>query len=267
PFARVFTDAAGAGLWSMYAAPVADLEPELRAWRQAMVDFMAVRTVFFDEVFLAAADAGVRQVVILAAGLDSRSWRLPWPDGVTVFELDQPKVLDFKTATLREHGARPAANLVNVPIDLRHDWPNALTQAGFDVSKPTAWSAEGLLRYLPASAQDSLIERIHALSPAGSWLVTNAPSGDYLDPERLARGRARAERLRAAAARLTAVEMPNLEDLWYAEERTDVGDWLRDHGWDVSVATMAEMLERHHRNIPEPDAMAPTIFVSARRTE
>lgn len=100
PFARVFVDAAGEGMWSIYANPAllakaADTEPDLRARLQLMVDFMATRTAFFDEFFLGAADAGVRQVVILAAGLDARSWRLPWPDGTVVYELDQPKVLEF----------------------------------------------------------------------------------------------------------------------------------------------------------------------------
>src|SRR6516165_3311036 len=101
PFARVFVDAAGEGMWSIYANPtllakVLETEPELRARIQLMTDFFVARTALFDEFFLGAADAGVRQVVILAAGLDARTWRLPWPDGTVVYELDQPKVLDFK---------------------------------------------------------------------------------------------------------------------------------------------------------------------------
>ncbi len=268
PFARMFVDAAGEGMWTLTANPRLSAElgdPELRAHRQVMVDFMAVRTAFFDEFFLDAAKAGVRQMVILAAGLDARAWRLPWPDGVTVYELDQPKVLEFKSATLHEHGARPACNQVNVPIDLRQDWPKALAQAGFDPSQPTAWSAEGLLRYLSASAQDQLVERVHSLSPRGSWLAANAPGPDHLDPERLARQRQRIERLYAAAAQLIDAEIPDVEDLVYAEERTDVGAWLREHGWEASVVTMAEMLARHGRSVPEEDVLPPTVFVSARQ--
>jgi methyltransferase (TIGR00027 family) len=109
---------------------------------QTMLDYMASRTVFFDEFFLAATHAGVRQAVILAAGLDARAWRLPWPDEITVYELDQPKVLEFKESTLEASGAHPTAAHVNVPVDLRQDWPKALRQAGFDASAPTAWSAE-----------------------------------------------------------------------------------------------------------------------------
>ncbi|WP_343601220.1 class I SAM-dependent methyltransferase [Mycobacterium sp.] len=267
PFARVFVEAAGTGMWNLYASPPADIEPELRVWLTAMVDFMAVRTAFFDEFFLAAAESGVRQMVILAAGLDARAWRLPWPDGVTVYELDQPKVLDFKTTTLRRHGAHPACDQVAVPVDLRQDWPEALQQAGFDASQPCAWSAEGLLRYLPAAGQDLLFERIHALSAAGSRLAANAPGEGFLDPDLLTRQRQRMQRFRAEAAELTGHRPPDIDELWYAEERTDVGAWLRERGWDATVVGMSDMLARYGRGVPERDAMPPTVFVSARRTD
>lgn len=243
PFARIFVDAAGDGIWSMYTnrtllAGATDLDPDLRAPIQQMIDFMAARTAFFDEYFLATADAGVRQVVILASGLDSRAWRLPWPDGTVVYELDQPKVLEFKSATLRQHGAQPASQLVNVPIDLRQDWPKALQKAGFDPSKPCAWLAEGLVRYLPARAQDLLFERIDALSRPGSWLASNVPGAGFLDPERMRRQRADMRRMRAAAAKLVETEISDVDDLWYAEQRTAVAEWLRERGWDVSTATL-----------------------------
>ncbi|MGV0047811.1 class I SAM-dependent methyltransferase [Mycobacterium colombiense] len=268
PFARVFVDAAGQGMWSIYADPAllakaGDLEPDLRDRLQLMVDFMATRTAFFDEFFLGAADAGVRQVVILAAGLDARSWRLPWPDGTVVYELDQPKVLEFKSKTLREHGAQPKARLVNVPIDLRQDWPKALQEAGFDASKPAVWSAEGLVRYLPAPAQDLLFERIDSLSSQGSWLASNVPAPGFTDPDRVQR-----RRMRAAAAELVNAEITDFDDLWYAEERTPVDAWLRDRGWDVATASFAELMARYGRSVPQgaEDSMPPTLYVSAQRT-
>jgi methyltransferase (TIGR00027 family) len=267
PFARVFLDAAGQGMWNLYLdrSLHEQLEPDLQAQVRAMTDFMAVRTAFFDEFFLAAANRGVRQVVILAAGLDARAWRLPWPDGTTVYELDQPKVLEFKSSTLRKHGSVPAARLVNVAVDLRQDWPKALREAGFDATQPSAWSAEGLLRYLPAQAQDLLFDRIDELSPAGSWLATNTPSREAIDPDRLARQREQMQRIRAVAARLTDSQMPDVEGLWYPEERTDVPEWLRAHGWAVSSASMAEMLARYDRTVPDEDVAPPTVFVSAER--
>src|SRR5207302_9273240 len=115
-----------------------------------------------------ASEAGSRQAVSLGAGLDSRAWRLPWKDGVTVYELDQPRVLEFKSSTLAEHGAQPACNRVAVPVDLRQDWPAALRQAGFDASAPSAWSAEGLMPYLPAAAQELLFERAQDLDAGRS---------------------------------------------------------------------------------------------------
>ncbi len=272
PFARVFVDAAGEGMWSIYTNPVLlakviEIEPDVQTRIQLMIDFMATRTAFFDEFFLGAVDAGVRQVVILASGLDARTWRLPWPDGTVVYELDQPKVLEFKSNTLREHGANPAARLVNVPIDLRQDWPKALQEAGFDVSRPCVWSAEGLVRYLPAQAQDLLFERIHALSAPGSWVASNVPGEGFTDPERVQRQREDMQRMRAAAVKLINAEIPDDDDLWYPEERTPVDSWLREHGWDVSAATFAELMARYDRGVPQDveDSMPPTLYVSAQR--
>jgi methyltransferase (TIGR00027 family) len=270
PFARLFLDAAGPGMWSMFARPtvsaeLADVDPDLSARMKNRVDFMAARTAFFDEFFISAADAGIRQVVILASGLDSRAWRLPWPDDTTVYELDQPKVLQFKSATLQSHGARPMSTQVDVPIDLRLDWPKALQRAGFDPSAPTAWSAEGLLRFLPARAQDLLFERIDALSVRRSRLATNAPGKDFLNPERLARERQELQRMREVAAREFDTEIPDVHDLWYAEERTDVGNWLSGHGWDATVTTAAELLTHYGRACTEedPDSIRSNQFISA----
>jgi methyltransferase (TIGR00027 family) len=272
PFARVFLDAAGDGMWSVYADPalrakLVETEPDVQSRLQLMVDFMATRTAFFDEFFLGASDAGVRQVVILASGLDARSWRLPWPDGTVVYELDQPKVLDFKGTTLREHGASPTARLVNIAIDLRQDWPKALQEAGFDPSAPSAWSAEGLVRYLPAQAQDLLFERIVSLSAPGSWLASNVPGEGFDDPEKVRRQREDNQRIRATAAKLIDAEITDFDDLWYPEERTPVDAWLAERGWDVTALSFPELMARYGRSIPQgaENSMPPTKFVSAQR--
>jgi methyltransferase (TIGR00027 family) len=272
PFARVFVEAAGEGIWSVYANPtllakLIEFEPDVQTRIQLMIDFFATRTAFIDEFFLGAADAGVRQVVILAAGLDARSWRLPWPDGTVIYELDQPKVLDFKTATLEQHGAHPTAQLVNIPIDLRQDWPKALREAGFDASRSTAWSAEGLVRYLSSQAQDLLFERIHSLSAAGSRLASNVPSAGFSDPKLVQRQREDMRRVRATVAKLVDADITDDDDIWYPEERTALDVWLREHGWDVSMATFKELMARYGRGIPEnlDDSIPPTLFVTAQR--
>jgi methyltransferase (TIGR00027 family) len=275
PFARVFLEAAGDGMWSWFGngnlpPEIVEAEPDVPLRMQGMRDYMASRTAFFDEFFMDATEAGVRQVVILAAGLDSRSWRLPWPDGVTVYELDQPKVLEFKSQALREHGAQPTARLVNVPIDLRDDWPTALRQAGFDPALPSAFTAEGLLPFLPSAAQDLLFERIQALTAVGSQIAVEAPGPDFNNPDLRERQRAQMQRYRKLAAQLGREEhdFPDFEELWYFEERTDVGDWLLEHGWDVSVLATEDMMALYDRHPPEgiEDGSPDTLFVTAQRS-
>ncbi len=275
PFARVFLDAAGEGLWNWFAAPdlpaeIVEAQPDLVPRMRGMVDYMAARTSFFDQFFLDATRAGVHQVVILAAGLDSRAWRLPWPDGTTVYELDQPRVLEFKSSTLREHGAQPTCNLVPVPVDLRHDWPAALRQAGFDPSAPSAWSAEGLLPFLPAAAQELLFERVQALGAAGSRIAVEAPGSDFLDEASQAKQRENMQQVRDLMAKLEPErDIPDVwdvQDLWYFEEREDVGDWLRRNGWDVTVTRAEVLMASYGRTPPDVEDAAPkTLFVAAER--
>jgi methyltransferase (TIGR00027 family) len=273
PFARVFLDAAGDGVWNWYSASrlpaeVIEAEPELALQMQTMVSYVASRTAFFDEFFLEATRADIRQVVILAAGLDARSWRLPWPDGTTVYELDQPRVLEFKSTTLREHGAEPMCNRVSVPVDLRQNWPAALQQAGFDASATSAWSAEGLMPYLPAAAQDLLFDRVQGLTATGSRVAVEALGPEFLDPGFRAKRRERMDRVRAALAKVEPQhEVPSMDELWYFEEREDVGDWLRRHGWAVTLTPALQLMAGYGRKPPKEagETAPPNRFVSALR--
>jgi methyltransferase (TIGR00027 family) len=274
PFAQVFLDAVGDGVWNWHSAPplpdeLIEAEPELPLQLQSMVGYMASRTAFFDEFFLAGTRAGIRQAVILAAGLDSRAWRLPWPDGITVYELDQPRVLEFKSSTLAEHGAQPACNRIAVPVDLRQDWPTALRQAGFDPSVPSVWSAEGLMPYLPAAAQDLLFDRVQGLTAAGSRVGVEALGPKFFDPEFRAKRRERMDRIRAVLAEVDPQrQIPKSDELWYFEEREDVGDWFRRHGWDVTVTPSDELMAGYGRKPPEEvsDQVPGNLFVAAQRS-
>ncbi len=206
PYARIFLDTVGDGVWNWYGGPelpaeVIEAEPDMPQRMQALVGYFATRTKFFDTSFIDAANAGIRQAVILAAGLDARSWRLPWPDGTTVYELDQDRVLDFKLSTLHEHGAEPKANRVAVAVDLRQDWPTALQQAGFDPSAPSVWSIEGLLMYLPAAAQDLLFDRIQDLAAPGSRIAVEGLGPEFAVPELRAQRRERMDRVRDLMAK------------------------------------------------------------------
>ncbi|MGH3559871.1 MAG: SAM-dependent methyltransferase [Mycobacterium sp.] len=275
PFARVFLDAAGDGMWNWFGSSelppeIAEAEPDVAVRMQGMRDYMASRTAFFDQFFFQANNAGVRQAVILAAGLDARAWRLPWLGGTTVYELDQPKVLEFKASTLQQRGVRPRSDLVNVAVDLRQDWPAALQYAGFDASAPSAWTAEGLLPFLPAAGQDLLFERVQTLAAAGSRIAVEAPGPGFTDPDARERQRSMMQRYRALAAQLGREEhdFPDFEELWYFEDRTDVGDWLREHGWEVSVSTAEETMARYDRHPPEgiEDGVPRSLFVSGVRS-
>ncbi|BBZ45891.1 class I SAM-dependent methyltransferase [Mycobacterium parmense] len=273
PFAQVFLDAAGEGVWNWHAggqlpAEVVEAEPELPLQMQSMVGYMASRTKFFDSFFADATRAGIRQAVILASGLDARAWRLDWPDGVTVYELDQPRVLDFKVSTLAAHGAEPACRRIAVPVDLRHDWPAALRQAGFDDSAPSVWSAEGLMPYLPAAAQELLFERVQGLTVPGSRVAVEALGPNFLEPEFREKRRARMDRIRAVMAKVDpGREVPRTDELWYFEEREDVGDWFRRHGWDVTVTPSDELMAGYGRPAPEQvrDTVPGNLFVAAER--
>ena len=205
--------------------------------------------------------AGCLQAVILASGLDSRAYRLQWPRGTVVYEIDQPKVIEFKTATMESIGATPTAERRAVTIDLRDDWPAALRRNGFDDTQPTAWSAEGLLVYLPPAAQDRLFDDITALSAPGSRLAT-----EY-HPDSGASIGQRAEAIRDRW-REHGFDM-NLADLFYPGERNPVVDYLTGHGWQVNARTRPEMFAAYGREFPDGDELAPmrdSLAVTATRT-
>jgi methyltransferase (TIGR00027 family) len=214
---------------------------------EALVNGMGVRTKFFDDCALASTAAGARQVVILASGLDARAYRLPWPDGITVFELDQPDVISFKTSTLAALGAQPTATRRAIPIDLRDDWPQALRDNGFDAGVRTAWLAEGLLIYLPPEAQDQLFDRITALSAAGSVLATEHKDTKALTGEW---AKELSDRSRRHGSDI------DLSALFYTGARTAAGDHLREHGWQVRVLPNAQAYAAHGFDPPTDDLIA-----------
>lgn len=261
PYAHFFVERATAEGWR---SPFLDEDP-VRA--QAMAAYIASRTKFFDDFFTTAGANGVDQAVILAAGLDTRAWRLPWIDRSTVYEIDQPKVLEFKERVLAEHRARPAARYAAVAVDLRHDWPTALRQAGFDPSTPTAWSAEGLLPYLPTAAQDALFEQIDAFSARGSHLSVEAFGEVFYSAEQLARRQERMAQVRRAAAEAGGPELPDVTRLWYLEARTDVPQWLTERGWEVSTIAAVDLMAHYQRPAPDglEDPVPDTVLIDARK--
>jgi methyltransferase (TIGR00027 family) len=242
-FAQTLVSSAGPA-WARLADPELawlDDDPHgLRAHRLG-IDYQAVRTHFFDEYFGNAVRAGIRQVVILAAGLDSRAYRLKWPAGAAVYEIDQPKVLGYKTGVLESHRAVPTARRRPVPVDLRDDWPAALAAAGFDRTQPTAWLAEGLLPYLPSDAQDRLFEMFTSLSAPGSQVAIEVFGMN---------SRSNSQRWLRMRERL-GLDV-NVQALTYHEpDRSDAAQWLTDHGWQVNGVNNRDEMARLGRPVPD----------------
>jgi methyltransferase (TIGR00027 family) len=269
PFAEPLVRAVGVDFFTRVASGELDpaqVDDNRDFGMVGMVAMMGIRTRFFDDFFMAAADDGVRQAVILASGLDARAYRLPWPAGTTVFEIDQARVIDFKSATLAELGAAPTADRRAVPVDLRHDWSAALRAAGLDPTRPTAWSAEGLMPFLPPDAQDRLLDNITALSPPGSQLATENVRGATDAVQQMA------DRMREVTEQWREhgfdVEM---HDLWYAGDRNDVVDYLSAHGWTTSASAVPELAAAHGVSLPinveqETQTVTELQYVTARRT-
>jgi methyltransferase (TIGR00027 family) len=212
--------------------------------RRAMKEQIAVRTRFFDDFFVHTTESGTRQAVILASGLDTRAYRLPWSDGTVVYEIDQPQVIAFKTRTLADLGAEPTAQRQTVSIDLREDWPAALVEAGFNPQEPTAWSAEGLLVYLPPEAQDRLFDNVAALSAPGSRIATEHMDLKNTPPDW-------AERLTERSRRIGS--NINLAELFYTGDRNSAADYLGQKGWNVETRTTAEAYAANGFELPNDE--------------
>ncbi|HET9875435.1 MAG TPA: class I SAM-dependent methyltransferase [Mycobacterium sp.] len=228
--------------WATGELDAAEVDIPGQPWgMQPMTDLLAVRTRYIDGFLTDAVAAGIRQAVILASGLDARGYRLSWPAGMTLYEIDQPQVIEFKQATLAAHGAEPTVDLRAVPVDLRHDWAAALTETGFDTAQPTAWIAEGLLAFLPPDAQDRLLDNVTGLSADGSRLVAevflNSPDSQQVQEAANQRWYQHGLDIR-------------LDDLGYQGRRNDVATYLDAHGWRSARTQLRQLLADNGLPVP-----------------
>ena len=201
----------------------------------ALMDALAAHTRFVDEFLADAVRAGIRQVVILASGLDTRSYRLWWPRGTTVYEVDQPQVLDFKAEVLRGLNAELATHRCAIGTDLGQDWPAALRRVGFDAAAPTVWVAEQLLvGYLPPGEQNRVLDGITAASAAGSrFTADHMPTWNPLQLG--------AERAFVEGWRQRGLDV-DLASLTYPGEYHYVPDYLASNGWETAGLGSTELL-------------------------
>lgn len=242
PYAEVFCRAAGGPWQELMGGGMPDHPLRSGDFGTHFVTFQGARTRYFDAYFAAAADAGVRQIVMLAAGLDSRAYRLGWPAGTTVFELDQPRVLEFKRQTLS--GESPRAERREVPVDLREDWPAALRSSGFRPEHPSAWIAEGLLIYLPGAAQEQLFNGIDAMAAPGSHLAVE--EGRPMNDDDF---RAKVQQAETAQ---------DMRGQWwqlvYNEQCAPAAQWFSRRGWLAEATSLTDYLESVGRPIRTADA-------------
>jgi methyltransferase (TIGR00027 family) len=247
PFADALVKAVGLEHCNRMADGELDFGDDPLFNEQRICEQIAVRTRFFDDLFAGAVSVGIRQAVILASGLDTRAYRLPWPPDAVVFEIDQPAVIGFKSRVLEGLGAVAAADHRTLAIDLRDDWLTALQDSGFDATRPTAWIAEGLLPYLPPEAQDRLFDNITTLSVPGSRLAT-----EHMDIQ--GRPEEWAEKLTERSRRMGS--NLDLAQLFYWGERNSAGDYLTSKGWDVTIRSTREAYAVNGFELPEHELTA-----------
>ena len=249
-YAEVFCREAG-GHWSDVLDGTDPDSMMMSEFGVHFVDFQAARTRYFDEFFTRATDAGVRQVVILAAGLDSRAYRLGWPVGTVIYELDQPQVLEFKRGVLEKRGETPTAERVEVPVDLRDAWSQVLRDKGFDPARPAAFLVEGLLVYLPATAQQELFAGIDALAAPGSHVGVedNEPMPDEVFQEV------------RAAEREAGGDMIYFQ-LIYNERVARADEWFGQRGWAAEATPLAGLLRRLGRPLPDAGSESESMIKS-----
>ena len=251
PYAEPLVRAVGVDFFTRMAAGDIGADDQAAMGVRRMTANMAARTRYFDEFFagaagpatsdVRAADAGLRQAVILAAGLDARAFRLAWPPDMVAYEIDQPEVVAFKSDTMAELGVRATCVRRTVAMDLRNDWATGLRGAAFDPNKPTAWSAEGLLGYLPPDAQDRLLDTITGLSAPGSRIAIDcAPPSDPAQEQRSReRMKAFSDHWREQGFHL------DFSELVYIGERNEASAYLTGHGWRVAATGVNDLLAAH----------------------
>ncbi|MEH3128919.1 MAG: class I SAM-dependent methyltransferase [Mycolicibacterium neoaurum] len=243
PYAEPLVSAVGIGAYARYAR--GEIDGAAADDISRMADGIAARTRFYDDFVTAAVDSGIRQVVILASGLDARAYRLGWPSDVVVYELDQPQVIEFKTRTLADLGATPAAEHRTIGVDLRDDWPAALRTAGFDPSSPAVWLAEGLLVYLPPEAQDRLLDNISELSAPGSRIATENTA--TISPDDLVKISERMQEMRGRWQDRgidLGVDV-DVAELFYPGERTETATYLAGRGWQPVLRPSSELFAEY----------------------
>lgn len=221
-----------------------------------MAAYLAIRTRYLDDALLRAGEDGIVQVVALAAGMDTRSFRLRWPSGSRVYEVDRPALLGLKEEILGQAAPHPSCERVAVGADLEADWLPRLLEAGFRADQPTFWLIEGLFYYLEESAVNRILAQTAEASAPGSLLATDLVSASYLN----------APWMRDV---LGALEQQGMG--WHSGT-DDPERFFARHGWVATVVQPGDATANYDRwHLPVPPRshleLPHTFLVTARRTE
>jgi methyltransferase (TIGR00027 family) len=217
-----FDDPLARGLASRSGAAGDAINAGIQRIGEGLRSWVAVRTRFLDDVVLASMGEGIRQVVIVGAGLDARSFRLPLPDGTTVFEVDRDDVLAVKQRVVDAAALRPRGRRLVVVGDVTDPgWLGSLEHSGWRSGEPTLWILEGFLIYFEAEVRTRILSELSAVSATGSRLGATV------------------------STRAGAPDNP----LWYSFTSLDFVSWFAECGWAANATTMAERSESYGRPI------------------
>ena len=211
PYAELLAGAEGAELLRRAIAESGD-QPAI-----------AIRTRYIDDRFNAALKEGVRQIVMLAAGMDTRAFRLDFPAGSRLFELDRNEVFDYKHAKLANVPARCERKAI--AVDLREEWPSQLIQAGFRKGESTLWMIEGLLMYLEEPQVMKLFQRINGLASSRDLMLFDILSRTLLE----------APHMEKQLKFLASIGAP-----WHFGTNDPVG-FMKNFGWQATLSQAGEV--------------------------
>jgi methyltransferase (TIGR00027 family) len=242
---RLFDDSLAASLVAASGLPMSQISlSEVVAGR--VYESVAARTRYLDERVLRALDSGCKQVVILAAGLDTRAFRLKVPSETRCFELDLHDLIAFKEDALEKQGAVAVCERIALPADLLADWVGVLRDAGFDPETPTVWIAEGLFMYFTDDQSEAMLAEISGLSAPASHLCFVHFGPGALQEEQ---SRALAERVKAGG-------------FSFESYLTDPATWCQQYGWQGDFDTIKSFARAAGRTIPyEEDSDSPVTWL------
>lgn len=241
PLARAFFEAAGMNLpmrldWPEPGEAVTDTERlHLHGSR-----YIGLRTRFYDDLLLQAAHRGLKQAVLIGAGLDTRAFRLALPADFHLIELDYDALLEWKQTVVEARAAIPSCRRSWIGTDLREDWTAELSRRELDTAQPAAFIAEGLLPYLTPEEQRSLLDQIDAITTTGSVLALDRIVGDPHAADRV-----------ASLTRRSGLDMTQL---LASGENNDIGMGLRDRGWNIRETPVADLALSYARDLTDPFA-------------